>query len=79
MYLYNNTTRLIGVRSKIFITVEGELGLWKGKFAFYNNSAGTIQSMLYGAQYVTQVSVNYNLVNILKFAYIYSPNRRLVS
>ena len=36
--------------------------------------------MLYGKQYVTQVSLNYMLVRIytLKLVYIYSPNHSLV-
>ena len=59
--------------------MEGERSLWKGIFG-HNNSARTIQSMLYGTQYVTQVSLNYMLVDlyILRLVYIYSPNRRLV-
>ena len=36
------------------------------------NSARTIQSMLCGVQYVTQVSLNYMLVYILKLVYIYT-------
>ena len=46
--------------------------------AVYNNSARTIQSMLYGTQYLTQVSLNYMLVYILRLVYTYLPNRRLV-
>ena len=37
-----------------------------------------IWSLLCGAQYVTQVSINYKLVYILRLVYIYSPNCRLV-
>ena len=39
--------------------------------AFYNNSARTVQSMLCRALYVTQVSLNYNLVYILRLVYMY--------
>ena len=70
----------------LFVTTEGECVLWKESSTFYSNGARTIQSIVCGAQYVTQVSLNYMLVYILKlvyiyiyiYIYIYSPNRRLV-
>ena len=55
---------------RLFVTTKGERGLSKGMSAVYNNSARTIQSMLYGTQYGTQVSLNYMLVYILRLIYI---------
>ena len=43
----------------------------KESLVIYYNSARMIQLMLYGTQYVTQVSLNYILVYILKLVYIY--------
>ena len=58
---------------------EGRVSTVYGKetSAIFKNSGKTIQSMLCGPQYVTQVSLNYSLVYILRLVYIYSPNRRL--
>ena len=79
--LYNNVKWMLclcGIRSQIFVTMEGEHSYGKETSAFYNNSTRTIQSLLCGAQYVTQVSLNYKLVYVVRLVYIYLPNCRLV-
>ena len=86
--LYNNTTSLNHCSSEWYLsqrrvsTVYGNKTKRRPSITIVPN----IQLLLCGAQYVTQVSLNYNLVYILKlvyiyiyiYIYIYSPNRRLV-
>ena len=47
---------------------------------FYNNSTEYSVTVMWSSIhiiYVTQVSLNYKLVNILRLVYIYSSNHRL--
>ena len=53
------------------MTTEGEHSLWKGIVTIYINNARMIQTMLYGTQYLTQVSLNYMLVHVLRLVYTY--------
>ena len=71
--LYNNIRWMLclcGIRSQIFVTMEGEHSYGKETSAFYNNSTRTIQSLLCGARYITQVSLNCTLVYVVRLVYI---------